>query len=121
MTGFTVVHNWFLDKCLIKDEGFMSSASNITHSEFFGDSRQIVEKILHFLIQGVGYKGQIVSVYKVQIVSLYKVLNSISKKGSPQFVQERCAYKVLNSEILNIFKVLNFHMKYIHIFIWNIF
>ena len=63
----------------------MSSASNITHSEFFGDSRQIVEKILHFLIQGVGYKGQIVSVYKVQIVSLYKVLNSISKKGSLRF------------------------------------
>ena len=43
--------------------------------------------------------------YKVPLVWLSKVLNSISKKGHHVLVQERCVYKVLNSEILNFLKV----------------
>ena len=43
----------------------------------------------------------IILYYKVQIVSLYKVFNSIpKKKGDHVLVQEKCVYKVVNSEIL---------------------
>ena len=48
MTGFTVAHNWFLNKYLNNEKVFISAAYNTTYFEFFGDLRQIVKKILDF-------------------------------------------------------------------------